>query len=625
MAENSAESVVFIAGGAAAGAGVSATVGGMGLAGGFGAVGIGMAPVTAVGAVAGAAAYGAFRAIADGDTAAFGAIGIGALGGAGVSATVGGMGLAGSFGAVGIGMGTMAAAGGVVGLGVYGLYKAFQQEPGQRMAGAVDAFHRMESKVLEMEAYTQALLELDPAYAEWLWKQKFAAIEVEEELEALKAQVQTKTDLMLDAELSNFPSPFFTSPVNAENFATNSASQESQFTNPDTEAEVLSLEVQPSQSWKCIKVIKGHEASVKAISISLDGHTLATGSQDRTVSLWNLKTGKRVFTFFGQAGEVYTVAISPDGKTIVSGGFDNKITSWQLDTKALVGSFFYRNAPHSHSGFVSSVAFSRDRKILASASDDTTIRLWGGYTGEFKRTLNGHSDTVWSVAITPDGQTLVSASADKTIRVWSLSGSEQPCILSGHSGWVTSVAISSDGNTLASGSTDGTIKLWDLHTGKLLNTLTGHSAGVFSVAISADGQTLASASMKEVKLWNLGTGGNGILQGTPLHSFSGCRPVAFCPDGKTLVSGAEGGRIKIWRQMLNSNELTLDSLLSGEWWEVLGVGMDADPKAVKSAYRQLAWQYHPDINRCTSAIAKMQAINKAYDEFLKVFSKAWFS
>ncbi|AFZ21459.1 hypothetical protein [Allocoleopsis franciscana] len=164
MTEISAESVVFIASGAATGAGVSATVGGMGLAGGFGAFGIGMAPVTVAGAVAGAAAYGAFCAIADGDSAAFGAIGIGALGGAGVSATVGGMGLAGGFGAVGIGMGTMAAAGGVLGLGVYGLYKAFKQEPGQRMAGAIDAFGRMESKVLEMEAYTQALLAEVPPY-----------------------------------------------------------------------------------------------------------------------------------------------------------------------------------------------------------------------------------------------------------------------------------------------------------------------------------------------------------------------------------------------------------------------------------------------------------------------------
>jgi WD40 repeat protein len=558
MAENSAESVVFIAGGATAGAGVSATVGGMGLAGGFGAIGIGMAPVTAVGAVAGAAAYGAFRAIADGDSAAFGAVGIGALGSAGVSATVGGMGLAGGFGAVGIGMGTMAAAGGVVGLGVYGLYKAFQQEPGQRMAGAIDAFGRMESKLLETEAYTQALLELELEALERnllgdAVEQKFTALEMEQELQVLKAQILSSGRDVTEQV---------------------STSSENQFTNPAIEAEILSIEVQQPQAWKCIKVLQGHEASVNTIAISPDGQTLASGSQDRTVSLWNLKTGKHTFTFFGQAGEVHTVAISPDGKMLVAGGFDNKITSWQLDTKTLLRSFFYLNSPYSHSGFVSCLAFSRDKKILASASGDKTIRLWGGYTGEIKRTLNGHSDTVWSVAISPDG------------------------------------------NTLTSGSTDGTIKLWNLHNGEILHTMDGQSTGIFSVAISPDGQTLASGSMKAVKLWNIHTGE--LIQTLP-----GCSPVAFSADGQTLVTGSSCGTIKIWHQRLGSEESTLDSVVSGEWWEVLGVGMDAEPQAVKLAYRRLARLYHPDINRSTSAIAKMQALNKAYEEFLKEFSKVF--
>ncbi|MEW6495599.1 MAG: DnaJ domain-containing protein [Cyanobacteriota bacterium] len=615
MAENSRESVVFIASGAGAGAGVSATIGGMGLAGSFGAVAIGMAPVTVAGAVAGAAAYGAFKAIADGDTAAFGAIGIGSAAGAGVSATIGGMGLAGSFGAVGIGMGTMAAAGGVVGLGVYGLYKAFKQEPGQRMAGAIDAFDRMESKVLEMEAYTQALLELDPVYAEWVWKQKYAALEVEEELEALKAQIQTKTNLKLDAAPSNCSNPSFTSSVKTGNFATHSAPQESQFTAPKVEAEILSIEAQLPQTWKCLQVLQGHEASVNTIAISPDGQTLASGSQDRTVSLWNLKTGKRIFTFFGQAGEVHTVAISPDGKMLVAGGFDNKIGSWKLDTKAILSSFFYRNSHYSHSAFVSSVAFSQDRKILASASGDKTIRLWGGYTGELKRILNGHSDTVWSVAISPDGQTLVSGSADKTIRIWSLCSWKELRILSGHSGWVTSVAISPDGNTLASGSTDGTIKLWNHHDGKLLRTIETQSAQVFSVAISPDGQILASGSMKAVKLWN-------INSGKLIQTLPGCSPVAFSPDGQILVSGSAGGGIKIWHQMFGSDDES-DSMPSREWWEVLGVNRDAYPNEVKQAYRQLAWQYHPDINPSTSAISTMQAINKAYEEFLSQLGKAW--
>ncbi|AFZ21458.1 WD40 repeat domain-containing protein [Allocoleopsis franciscana] len=420
-----------------------------------------------------------------------------------------------------------------------------------------------------------------------------AALEVEEELEALKAQLPASSREV------------------TENVSTAS---ETQFTNPEIEPEILAIEPQPPQTWKCTNVLQGHEASVNTITISPDGQTLASGSQDRTVSLWNLKTGKRIFTFFGQAGEVSTVAISPDGKTLVAGGFDNKISSWRIETKELICSFFYLNSPYSHSGFVSSVAFSRERRILASASGDQTIRLWGGYTGEFKRTLNGHSDTIWSIAISPDHQTLVSGSADKTIRIWSLNRLAQPRILSGHSSWVTSVAISADGNTLASGSTDGTIKFWNLHSGELLRTIESQSTEIFAVAMTPNGQILASGSMKEVKLWNIDTGE--LIQTLP-----GCSPVVFSPDGQTLLSGGNKGTIKIWSRILGGNEF--DSLSSGEWWEVLGVDSDAHPDEVKLAYRRLARQYHPDINRSASAISTMQAINKAYEEFLQKLSKAW--
>jgi DnaJ-domain-containing protein 1 len=89
-----------------------------------------------------------------------------------------------------------------------------------------------------------------------------------------------------------------------------------------------------------------------------------------------------------------------------------------------------------------------------------------------------------------------------------------------------------------------------------------------------------------------------------------------------LVSGGDGGTIKIWRQILGSDESILDPVLSGEWWEVLSVEIDAHPHEVKQAYRRLARQYHPDVNRSASAIANMQAINKAYEEFLKELGEA---
>lgn len=170
MTDKIAESAAFIASGTAAGASISATVGGMGLVGGFGGVGIGMTPVAAAGGVIGAAAYGAVQAIEEGDTAALAAIGIGAVGGAGVSAAVGGMGLAIGGNAVGIGMGAMTAAGGVVGLAAYGVYKIINQ------AEAEKNLHRN----------LQTLAEITNEYED---KKRWIDLEIDAELEAMKAQM----------------------------------------------------------------------------------------------------------------------------------------------------------------------------------------------------------------------------------------------------------------------------------------------------------------------------------------------------------------------------------------------------------------------------------------------------
>lgn len=124
---NTGEGAAFIAGGAAVGAGISATVGGMGLLVAGTGMAVGSALVAGAGAVAGAAAYGAKKAIEEGDISALGAAALGAVGGSGVSAAVGRMGLAVGGTAVSIGTAPMAAAGAVVGLGAYGLNQLLEQ------------------------------------------------------------------------------------------------------------------------------------------------------------------------------------------------------------------------------------------------------------------------------------------------------------------------------------------------------------------------------------------------------------------------------------------------------------------------------------------------------------------
>jgi WD40 repeat protein len=160
-----------------------------------------------------------------------------------------------------------------------------------------------------------------------------------------------------------------------------------------------------------------------------------------------------------------------------------------------------------HSDSVTSVAFSRDSKHLASASYDKTVKIWDANTGACLQTLEGHSRWVRSVAFSRDGKHLASASHDHTVKIWDANTGACLQTLAGHSNSVTSVAFSRNGKHLASASDDKTVKIWDANTGACLQTLKGHSDLVRSVAFSRDGKHLASASDDwTVKIWDANTG-----------------------------------------------------------------------------------------------------------------------
>ncbi|MDZ8106308.1 MAG: ribosome assembly protein 4, partial [Nostoc sp. DedQUE12a] len=250
-----------------------------------------------------------------------------------------------------------------------------------------------------------------------------------------------------------------------------------------------------------VNTLEGHSSPVYSVVFSPDGKTLASASQDKTIKLWDVSTGKAIKTLTGHSSRVYSVVFSPDGKTLASGSLDKTIKLWDVSTgkaiKTLTG----------HSSLVYSVVFSPDGKTLASGSDDKTIKLWDVSTGKAIKTLTGHSSWVYSVVFSRDGKTLASGSDDKTIKLWDVNTGKAIKTLIGHSSSVISVGFSPDGKTLASASFDKTIKLWDVSTGKAIKTLTGHSSRVYSVVFSPDGKTLASGSDdKTIKLWDVNTG-----------------------------------------------------------------------------------------------------------------------
>jgi WD40 repeat protein len=133
-----------------------------------------------------------------------------------------------------------------------------------------------------------------------------------------------------------------------------------------------------AQEPKLRDTLKGHMAFVSSVAYSPDGKTLASGSADTTIKLWDVATGKEQATLKGHT--------------------DNTVTS---------------------------VAYSPDGKTLASGSWETTIKLWDVATGKEQATLKGHTHYVYSVAYSPDGKTLASGSYDETIKLWDVATGKQ--------------------------------------------------------------------------------------------------------------------------------------------------------------------------------------------------------
>ncbi|MGB3267583.1 MAG: NACHT domain-containing protein [Microcoleus sp.] len=282
---------------------------------------------------------------------------------------------------------------------------------------------------------------------------------------------------------------------------------------------------------------KGHTDWIRSLTFSPDGTTLASASFDKTVKLWDIRTGECLKTLQGH-GRVNSVSISPDGKTLASGSHDKTVTLWDIHTGECLKTF------QGHTDTVRSVEISSDGRIVASGSSDKTIKLWDIRSGECLKTLRGHTNKVLSVAISPDNITLVSGSSDQTIRLWDIRSGECLKTLRGHTNRIRSVAISSNCVILASVGYDQQVKLWDIKTGECLKTLQEHTDWLRSVAISPDGATLLSGSDDQtVKLWDIRTG---ECLKTLRGYINSIRSVTISPDRTAIVSGNEDQTVKLW-------------------------------------------------------------------------------
>lgn len=293
-----------------------------------------------------------------------------------------------------------------------------------------------------------------------------------------------------------------------------------------------------------VHTIGGHSEGICTLAFSPDKKSLASGSRDKTIKLWQVSMAWEIQTFGGWFSGNHTqavtgVAFSPDGNYLLSGSQDATLKLWQVRTgKQLV-------SVKSHKGGVYAVAFSPNKRIVASCGQDSTIKIWQSRTLETVQVLSTRSRMFNCVAFSPDGQVLAGGSGDKTIKLWVVSHWQRLGTLGGHLNSVDAIAFSSDSITLASGSSDGTIHLWDIRRLSQVSQIQSSLSPVRSLAFSPDGQLLASCGGDNtINVWAVTTGEKCCtLEG---HTNI-VQVVAFSPDGQTLASGSLDKTIKVWR------------------------------------------------------------------------------
>ena len=188
----------------------------------------------------------------------------------------------------------------------------------------------------------------------------------------------------------------------------------------------------------------GHEQDIYSLDFASDGRTIASGSGDRTIRLWDLQEGQCILSLAIEDG-VTTVAISPNNRYVAAGSLDKSVRIWDIATGTLVER---TEGEHGHKDSVYSVAFSPGGQELVSGSLDKTIRMWrlnngppgmgngaangSARTGDCLMTFEGHKDFVLSVALTPHGHWVMSGSKDRGVQFWDPQTGNAQLMLQGH-------------------------------------------------------------------------------------------------------------------------------------------------------------------------------------------------
>lgn len=296
-------------------------------------------------------------------------------------------------------------------------------------------------------------------------------------------------------------------------------------------------------SGTTLRKFEGHSQTVNAVAASRDGKLFVSGSEDKSVVVWDADNGKQLRAFLGHPQAVLTVAVRPDGKQIASASEDGSIKLWPL-----TASDEHREMAEAKDR-VWTVAYSPDGKTFAAAGADRAVRVYDATNGKLLTTLTGHKGSITTVAFVTN-TTLLSTAGDKLAKVWDVAAGTATD-LTGHGAAVLCGAASADGKLLVTGGADNAVIGWA--GGKPAWTWSGKAA-VCGVAVRKDNQRVAVGTADgQLTLLNVTGEKPAVVAAVSVAQTGGIAGVTYSPDGEKVATAGGDGAARVW---LVRNDMT---------------------------------------------------------------------